>query len=120
VLYHRKVVETLLDEEANDAVAVEDEICPASVVVAYHAGNCWFIAVYMVDGGPYVSNAISCGVCGRMWTFSCSRGVETVAVGFWVDGRYSGPTHCEGATGCESEDMLKYVMQESERLACLE
>lgn len=25
-----------------------------------------------------------------------SRGLETVAVGFWVAGRYSGPTHCEG------------------------
>jgi hypothetical protein len=25
-----------------------------------------------------------------------SRGLDTVAVGFWVAGRYSGPTHCEG------------------------
>lgn len=25
-----------------------------------------------------------------------SRGLETVAVGFWVAGRYSGPRHCEG------------------------
>jgi hypothetical protein len=41
-----------------------------------------------------------------MWTFSCFNGVETVAVGFCAGSRYSGPTHCEGAVGGESEDML--------------
>lgn len=25
-----------------------------------------------------------------------SSGLDTVAVGFWVAGRYSGPTHCDG------------------------
>jgi hypothetical protein len=41
-----------------------------------------------------------------MWTFSCFNGVETVAVGFWALSRYSGPTHCEGAVGRDSVDML--------------
>jgi len=40
-----------------------------------------------------------------MWTLACLRGVETVAVGFRFEGRYSGPRDWEG--GCESEDMVR-------------
>lgn len=42
-----------------------------------------------------------------MCTFSCVRGVETVAVGLRAVGRYSGPTHCEGAEGWDSLDILE-------------
>jgi hypothetical protein len=64
-----------------------------------------------IGKGAYVSSAISCGVWGRIWTFSCLRGVDTVAVGFWVDGRYSGPTHCDVAVFLESFAMLRYVYE---------
>lgn len=35
-----------------------------------------------------------------------------MAVGFWVDGRYSGPTHCEGAICGESGDILEQIQTE--------
>jgi len=41
-----------------------------------------------------------------MWTLACFNGVETVAFGFSVASRYSGPRHWEGATGWVSVDML--------------
>lgn len=78
------MVEAFFDKEPNDAVAVEDEVCAAGFVVADHAGGVvrlweWGVLELVVS---YVRSAISCGVWGRMWTFSCVRGVETVAVGF--------------------------------------
>lgn len=45
----------------------------------------------------YVSNAISCGVCDKIWTFSNGTSLETVAVGFSAAGRYFGPRPCSGA-----------------------
>jgi hypothetical protein len=48
-----------------------------------------------------------------MWTFSCLRGVETVAVGFWAVGRYSGPTLCEGAEDWDSVDILVLILSEA-------
>lgn len=61
----------------------------------------------------YVSSAISCGVWGKIWTLLCGTGLETVAVGFSVAGRYSGPRLWEGADGCESELILNVFYAES-------
>jgi hypothetical protein len=45
----------------------------------------------------YVNKAMSCGVCGRICTFSKGTSLETVAVGFSAAGRYFGPSPCSGA-----------------------
>ena len=46
---------------------------------------------------PHVNNAMSCGVWGRIWTFSNGTSLEPVAVGFSAAGRYLGPSPCSGA-----------------------
>lgn len=47
-----------------------------------------------------------------MWTFLWERAVETVAVGFWVAGRYSGPRDSEGAWGVDSVGILEKCWSE--------
>jgi hypothetical protein len=37
LLFNGKVVETFFYEQTNDAVAVEDEVCAAGLVIANHA-----------------------------------------------------------------------------------
>lgn len=54
------------------------------------------------QGFTNVKRAISCGVCSRIETLSKGTSFDTVATGFWLVARYSGPMHCAGADGFES------------------
>ena len=45
---------------------------------------------------------MSCGVCSRIEILSNGTSLDTVATGFWLGARYSGPMHCAGAEGFAS------------------
>lgn len=73
------MVETLLDEEADDAVGVEDEVAAVGVFIADHARvGQRVLSTGRKSGEAHVRRAMSCGVWGRMWTFSEGISVDTL------------------------------------------
>jgi hypothetical protein len=80
--HNREMVQTFLDEQANDTVRVEDKVGTIRVLVTDHAVEALVADIADMSKDPYVSSAINCGVWGRMWMLACSNGLETVAVGF--------------------------------------
>jgi hypothetical protein len=98
--HDRQVVEPFFDKQPNDAIRVENEVSSFRVLISDHAAKARSIREEQTKErkhGSYVNNAMSCGVCGRTWTFSNGTSFETVAVGFSAAGRYFGPSPCSGA-----------------------
>lgn len=114
------MVESFFHEEPYDPVGVEDEVASFGVFVSNHAvGKGVFSREVARDRKPcaYVNNAMSCGVCGRICTFSKGTSLEMVAVGFSAAGRYFGPSPCSGA-GEHTPGWLLVAMNASELVSC--
>jgi hypothetical protein len=91
VLNNWKMVKALLNKKSDDAVGVKYEVRPLGIFVSDHAIETGKSAKQNykqhLGSETHVKRAISCGVCGKVWTFSKGTSVETVAVGFCFSGR---------------------------------
>jgi hypothetical protein len=65
--HNGEMVQTFLDEQANDTVRVEDKVGTIRVLVTDHAVEALVADIADMSKDPYVSSAINCGVWGRMW-----------------------------------------------------
>lgn len=93
VLDGGQVIQTFLDQQANDAVGVEDEVGSLGVLVADDAARYDLSSICKPGKNTtYDNRAINWGVWARTLTLSKPSSTDTVAVGFWLCATKSGPT----------------------------
>jgi hypothetical protein len=85
------VIETFLNKQSDDPVAVENEICSVGRSIPDHSvlqelRHLLHRHANALSEVTYVSKAMSWGVCGRTWTLSNDTPFEMVAVGFSSSG----------------------------------
>lgn len=115
MLYHGQMIETLFNQESDDSIGVEDEVCALRIFVADHAVGCQPPEPRSSDAMTDLRSAMSCGVCGRTLTLSRPTSTESVALGRSPLPWKSGPTHGEGSgPGDGPSDIVIEISSKSE------